>query len=629
LNALIKDIYIQYPNGMISKDAIEFLKRDIEREGTGYGHIRGLIGEEMRKKRAQFMIDSASTEMMGGTSYINDIRFGSKGRNMVEDAGIPVPPWGVVVLEGPSVEALRKRYFSARSRGVVLVEVPFDTFKIAPSPESRARFGVNVIQVASFIKHSAIASLRPSRHGGSIDESILPESVRLDLLGMIAAQGFAWVEIEQDIPEKKRGELISLARRAGSRVLLSELVRKGEEWSPPQGIDKDSFDGYKVAANIHDKDSLMRFIRTTASVRRWAENKKVVFNVTGEWEELLSLITPLFRSEMISLAEFDIGSSSRSDISGGVKGYFSEREQVWRSIGLIGSEMTSSWSLKDRFLKEDTGLLFQIGRAFDLVFKTKVFNAQFNEMGHEMVMIPIRSPSEQFEKRIQFCARMGARGALVEMPFRSSALRYMDWVDPRSNSVGSIDTIIFKEGNKLGYNSEIYGMGDILKKLKVKPNSRVLVLGTGASGRAAAVAASMMGMDTYIAGSGSDRTREMASTLNGKVKGTSFKALKKPGLKFDMIINSIPFETKVVRGTSDPMMEISEMVKKLSPFYGLELNITTRWTPFLSAVESRGGEPFSGVDFLVRSIMRSFRLMTGGEASEPHIVRTLSETLFG
>jgi shikimate dehydrogenase len=269
----------------------------------------------------------------------------------------------------------------------------------------------------------------------------------------------------------------------------------------------------------------------------------------------------------------------------------------------------------------------QIGKIENNEFRNKLFNAQFNTLSMDSVMIPWEARSESLESQIEMARSAGMMGIFVEMPFRSNAVGLLDWIDPRSESVGSIDIVSFRNGRSCGYNSEIYGIADQIHESGIAKGSRFLVLGTGAGGRSAAVAASMMGMETFIAGPNLERSRNIAEKLGGRIKGTSFNALSKPGTKFDVIINSVPFETRSSGLMKDGSMDMADMAKSLEPSYGIDLYYRVHWTPFLSSIESRGGVPISGVDILVRSNLRAFKLLTGMDSEETYTRSVIADTV--
>jgi hypothetical protein len=58
------------------------------------------------------------------------------------------------------------------------------------------------------------------------------------------------------------------------------------------------------------------------------------------------------------------------------------------------------------------------------------------------------------------------------------------------------------------------------------------------------------------------------------------------------------------------------MVRKIEPQYGLELTRSSLWTPFLSAVESRGGIAIPVMEVTVHTVIRDQKLLMDNDAPE-------------
>lgn len=573
-----------------------------------------LDGKSQLGSGSELKVDEGMNIEVSPTSIVNEMVLDKK-RGEVLPMEDMMPPWGVAVLEGPSVESIRSWFFSSRNKGALLFHVPFDSFNPRDTPESRARFGVNVVQVASFIKGSAIASLRPARSGGRISSTILSERTRQDFLRLIAAQGFAWMEIEQDIEKNRRTELMDLARRSGSRIILSCILNEMIEWTPPEDIDLSQIDGYRIIVDVNNSKDLRRMIRASLNARRWAKGKRIIVEPTPSSEQFSRIFGPISLSDMVpwSISEIEDFFGTDKSIHG------RNRQNIWRSMGIIGNDVSSEWSLWNRTMSPETKIYLQMGNVENQKFRSKLFNHQFNELSLDSMMVPWDSEGNNGANCLEMGRSMGVQGAIMEMPMRTQVMQHLDWIDARSKLVGGIDTISFRSSKAYGYNAEIYGIGDQITAEDITKGSKTLILGTGSSGRAAAIASRMTGMDTYISGNNKERTIEIASKLDKMIKGISFKSLFKPGMKFDLIINTIPFETRSVRGGTDQMMEIADLVKNMEPLYGMDMYHKLQWTPFLASIESRGGKPISGVETLISTSMRSFKLITGIDGSEDSI----------
>ena len=82
---------------------------------------------------------------------------------------------------------------------------------------------------------------------------------------------------------------------------------------------------------------------------------------------------------------------------------------------------------------------------------------------------------------------LGIRGCSVSMPYKQDVMKYLDKLDPKAAKAGAVNTIVNTGYNLIGYNTDINGVTECLKKFK-NLNNDVLILGAGGMARAVLVA---------------------------------------------------------------------------------------------------------------------------------------------
>mgnify|MGYP002564097559 CR=1 FL=1 len=53
-------------------------------------------------------------------------------------------------------------------------------------------------------------------------------------------------------------------------------------------------------------------------------------------------------------------------------------------------------------------------------------------------------------------------GFNVTIPYKTEIMRYLDEVDPRAAKIGSVNTVVYRGGKSVGYNTDIDGMAEML-----------------------------------------------------------------------------------------------------------------------------------------------------------------------
>ena len=79
-------------------------------------------------------------------------------------------------------------------------------------------------------------------------------------------------------------------------------------------------------------------------------------------------------------------------------------------------------------------------------------------------------------------------GSSVTVPYKEKIMRYLDSIDDNAKSIGSINTIVNKNGKLFGLNTDYLGSISTLKKIKIKKSKqKILVFGCGGAGKACIV----------------------------------------------------------------------------------------------------------------------------------------------
>src|SRR2546421_1210196 len=111
-------------------------------------------------------------------------------------------------------------------------------------------------------------------------------------------------------------------------------------------------------------------------------------------------------------------------------------------------------------------------------------NAAFRSAGLDWryVALPIRP--ELFEETVRALPGSGYRGANVTIPHKLAALRVADRATTAAEAIGAANTLSFSDGTIEADNTDAGGLLDALDRPLA--GLRVLVLGAGGAGRAAA-----------------------------------------------------------------------------------------------------------------------------------------------
>lgn len=106
---------------------------------------------------------------------------------------------------------------------------------------------------------------------------------------------------------------------------------------------------------------------------------------------------------------------------------------------------------------------------------------------------------------------LGIMGSAVSMPFKETAIQYLDELDDTAREIGAVNTIVNKDGTLIGYNTDAYGARKALEGIPEITSRKVLLLGAGGAAKAVVHALRQLGVKgVIIANRTFDKARALA-----------------------------------------------------------------------------------------------------------------------
>jgi len=107
------------------------------------------------------------------------------------------------------------------------------------------------------------------------------------------------------------------------------------------------------------------------------------------------------------------------------------------------------------------------------------FNSKFKE--RNMNAIYKSFYSDDIKKSIEAVKSLGIKGFALSMPFKIEALDYVDEVEDSARKIGSINTVVNKDGYLKGYNTDWVG---VKKYFEVRRFDSIFIIGNGGFSKA-------------------------------------------------------------------------------------------------------------------------------------------------
>lgn len=98
-------------------------------------------------------------------------------------------------------------------------------------------------------------------------------------------------------------------------------------------------------------------------------------------------------------------------------------------------------------------------------------------------------PVPSLEELLRFAEYFGFRGFNVTFPYKQAIVPLLHDLSPAARSIGSVNTVVFRDGRRCGHNTDIWGFRESFRRgLSGAPRKGVLLLGAGGAGAAVAYA---------------------------------------------------------------------------------------------------------------------------------------------
>lgn len=145
-------------------------------------------------------------------------------------------------------------------------------------------------------------------------------------------------------------------------------------------------------------------------------------------------------------------------------------------------------------------------------------------------------PTQNLKQYIEAAKTLNIQLTAVTIPHKQAIIKFLDHIDPAAKAIGAVNTVINQNGKLTGFNTDILGIAEALKRTQLR-NKNVLVLGAGGASHPLCYYLNQQHAKLMCF----NRTYTKAQQLMKKFKGKALKSLDHVQAKdFDIIINTTP-----------------------------------------------------------------------------------------
>ncbi len=253
-----------------------------------------------------------------------------------------------------------------------------------------------------------------------------------------------------------------------------------------------------------------------------------------------------------------------------------------------------------------------IGDPIDHSLSPNMHNAAFKELDMDCTYLAYRVPKDELVEGIESLKKIQIAGFNVTIPHKVKIMKYLDKVDEDCSLIGAANTVSNNDGELKGYNTDMEGFLDPLKKreLQIK-DSTVLLLGAGGAARAVVAGFAKEGAKKITI---ANRTMENANNLSLFAHKIGIDA---NAIALDQVGDSASNYNFIVNATSiglknEPSPISTETINQDSVVY--DIVYMPMNTELIKKSKEKGATIIYGYEMLLGQAIRAFEIWLGREA---------------
>lgn len=233
-----------------------------------------------------------------------------------------------------------------------------------------------------------------------------------------------------------------------------------------------------------------------------------------------------------------------------------------------------------------------IGNPVSHSFSEKFFSEKFEREGIEAIYKTFKLENiSEFQDLLK--KEKNLKGLNVTIPYKEKIIPFLDEVDPQAQKIGAVNTIAFKNGRRIGHNTDAFGFMKSLFPLIEQHYTHALILGTGGAAKAVAQALFSFGIDFKMVSRNPSKNQLSYDDIDKEILSEYF-----------LIINCTPLGTypNVQESPSLPYDELTER------HFLYDLTYNPAVTQFLANGQMQHAKIYNGQKMLEYQAEQSWKI---------------------
>ena len=252
-----------------------------------------------------------------------------------------------------------------------------------------------------------------------------------------------------------------------------------------------------------------------------------------------------------------------------------------------------------------------IGDPINHSLSPNIHSAAFRELNLDSSYIGYRIPKGELESGVEGLKKIKITGFNVTIPHKIEMMKYLDKMDESCSIIGAVNTVVNNDGVLKGYNTDMDGFLEPLKKRNISiQDKKILLIGAGGAARAIIAGMSKEKAERVDIANRTTKNAEKLSEFATRIElSTNVKKIEeiKNLQNYDIIINSTSL------GLKNELSPISfEQINQDSVIYDIVYSPMN--TDFIKKAKDKKLEVIYGYEMLLGQATRAFEIWHGMKA---------------
>lgn len=269
----------------------------------------------------------------------------------------------------------------------------------------------------------------------------------------------------------------------------------------------------------------------------------------------------------------------------------------------------------NKTINSQTKLTCLLGNPVGHSFSPLIHNTLFKKLELNYRYLAFNVKPVDLEKAVHGLKAIGVVGFNVTIPHKEAIINLLDHVEERAEAVGAVNTVLFKDNQLYGYNTDITGFKKSLIEAGFSPNNkRITVLGAG--GAAKAVIKALVeenASEVYVINRNQEKALKIIEEYK-KIGVTNIKNIQKREI-FEAVQECSLIVNATSIGMKGYLVDESPLPKEYlnSKMWLCDLIYNPLKTRFLRDGEAMGCKIVNGLGMLINQGADAFKIWTGIE----------------